>query len=37
MVSSTGTPVLASLASTSASAPELSEALPGSTSTAVIS
>ena len=37
MASSTGTPVLDSLASTSSSDPELSGALPGSTSTAVIS
>ena len=37
MASATGTPVLASLASTSSSAPRLSRALPGNTSTAVIS
>ena len=37
MASCTGTPVLASLCSTSSSAPRLSGALPGSTSTAVIS
>ena len=37
MASSTGTPGLASLASTSSSAPRLSGALPGNTSTAVIS
>ena len=37
MASSTGTPVLASLCSTSSSAPRLSGALPGSTATAVIS
>ena len=37
MASATGTPVLASLSSTSSSAPRLSGALPGSTSTAVIS
>ena len=37
MASSTGTPVLVSLCSTSSSAPELSGALPGNTSTAVIS
>ena len=36
MASTTGTPVLASLASTSSSDPRLSGALPGSTSTAVI-
>ena len=36
MASATGTPVLASLASTSSSAPRLSGALPGNTSTAVI-
>ena len=37
MASATDTPVLASLSSTSSSAPRLSGALPGSTSTAVIS
>ena len=37
MASSTGAPVLASLASTSSNAPRLSGALPGNTSTAVIS
>ena len=37
MASSTVTPVLVSLCSTSSSAPELSGALPGNTSTAVIS
>ena len=37
MASCTGTPVLASLCSTSSSAPRLSGALPGNTSTAVIS
>ena len=37
MASSTGTPVLVSPCSTSSSAPELSGALPGNTSTAVIS
>ena len=36
MASDTGTPALASLCSTNSSAPRLSGALPGSTSTAVI-